>query len=133
MAVVCSNCRGTGEDQMVYEPFWGRKPRQGVARVNPGVVITPEVTNGGVSYETWRQNQESVEQTGREVREHFCPTRTGNPHGRSARTSPTSRSAPCSARRMSAGNGSTTNRNRPGWKTPKRKNQRRNHDARLPE
>ena len=76
MAVVCSNCRGTGEYWIIYLPFTGQKTRDDVTRVvqtNPGIRITPEITQGGVSYQEWQQDPGSVEQRGREVREHYCP------------------------------------------------------------
>ena len=77
IAVRCSRCRGTGQETIVYEPFQGLQKRAGVARVvqaNPGVVINPEITQGGVTYEEWLENPASANAPGREVREHYCPS-----------------------------------------------------------
>ena len=85
LAVVCNSCRGSGEKPMTYMPFQGRQTRDDVTRVvqtNPGIVLRPELTQGGVSYQEWQQNPESASKLGREVREYYCPAwwyRTGNP------------------------------------------------------
>ena len=34
VAVICIQCKGTGCDDLVYEPFTGRKPRVGVLFVH---------------------------------------------------------------------------------------------------
>ena len=44
-----------------------------MVRTNPGIVISLETTQGGVSYQEWQQDPGSVGQRGREVREHCCP------------------------------------------------------------
>lgn len=76
LAVVCKDCRGTGENQIVFRPFTGRQPRTDITQVvavNPGVTLAPEDTGGGVSYRQWEQDPDSVRELGREAREHYCP------------------------------------------------------------
>ena len=76
MAVVCHTCRGTGEEKIPYVPFTGRQEREDVLRVvstNPGIALTPDSTQGGVSYQQWLSNPDSVRERGREIREHTCP------------------------------------------------------------
>lgn len=85
LAVVCRQCGGAGKQTVTLVPFSGRQKRDGISRVlqtNPGIVLTPELTRGGVSYQEWLQDPESARQPGREAREHYCPAwwyRTADP------------------------------------------------------
>ncbi len=77
LAVVCGKCEGTGQKDISYTPFTGRKTRENVRKViqvNPGIVISPELTQGGAGYQEWLDNPESARSPGREVREFYCPT-----------------------------------------------------------
>ena len=86
-AVVCHQCKGTGRREMSveYEEFTGRKPRQDVKRVfrsGCGIVLHPIETPGGVSYQEWEDNPDSVHDLGNELRDHTCPKwyYQGGPH-----------------------------------------------------
>ena len=77
-AVVCKTCQGTGEQTMRFEyrAFEGRRLRKDVTQVyatGSGIVLSPQVTPGGVPYEQWQQHPESVDARGTELREQTCP------------------------------------------------------------
>jgi hypothetical protein len=75
-AVVCSRCKGSGKSKVTYRPFEGRKTQEGVTQVfaaNPGVVLAPSVTPGGVPYESWLSGDVDPRWSGCEAREHSCP------------------------------------------------------------
>ena len=75
-AVVCGRCAGSGCEQLKYTPFQGRKERPEIVQVwatSPGHVIVPGRYSGGVSYETWVANPNSVHALGSEIREVACP------------------------------------------------------------
>ena len=76
LAVVCRECRGSGMRPVTYTPFTGLRLRHDVRKVvqnNPGVVLIPELTRGGVGYQEWLERPESAREMGREVREFYCP------------------------------------------------------------
>ena len=76
--VVCLTCDGTGRKEMrfEYEDFTGKQRRNGVTQVyksSAGYVINPQVAQGGVPYEEWLENPESVNGRGTEIRNLACP------------------------------------------------------------
>ena len=77
--IVCHTCNSTGEQKMHFEftEFTGRKTRSGVTHVyrcNPGIFVDDKGTvPGGVSLQEWLQKPESVNEVGKEMREHTCP------------------------------------------------------------
>ena len=76
LAVVCKQCDGTGCKTLEYEPFTGLKPRDDVLRVlqvNPGIVLRPNDTQGGASYQEWLEHPEAAGELGREARDMYCP------------------------------------------------------------
>lgn len=77
-AVICHRCEGTGQrhETVEYEPFTGRKEKDGVTRVfatAAGIVLSPEITSGGVPLAEWEADGQSPYQAGVELRSHTCP------------------------------------------------------------
>ena len=77
-AVVCGTCKGTGREvcKHNYKEFKGREERIDVRQVYAacaGTILAPDVVPGGVSYENWKQNPNTVFALGRETRFHSCP------------------------------------------------------------
>ena len=77
-AVICHTCKGKGVQHISreYYEFTGRKRREEVKQVYAaacGIILNPDVTPGGVSYEEFLEDGESPKKIGREIREHTCP------------------------------------------------------------
>ena len=77
-AVVCNDCEGSGRQHIKreYQEFKGQKHREDITRVfatTAGIVIAPEITQGGVPYEVWKHDPQSVKRPGAELREFSCP------------------------------------------------------------
>lgn len=73
IGIQCHACKGTGCDTHTYEPFTGRKAKDGVRRVfqvNAGVAIQAD-TPGGVSYAEWLNH--CGFRRGTELRADTCP------------------------------------------------------------
>ena len=78
LMIVCNSCKGNGYTKIniSYTRFTGLINREGVERVisnNPGVVMAPSITKGGVSYAVFLKEPNSPHRFGREVREWYCP------------------------------------------------------------
>lgn len=81
--VQCSKCRGTGKIilRIKWEPFTGRKQREGIRhvyRVNPGIKVGEGGGHhfsdfGGVPYDQWLCIPTDKWPYGKEDREHTCP------------------------------------------------------------
>ena len=81
-AVVCHRCSGTGAEKITFEPFKGRKAKEGVKRVfstNPGNVLSAEdetdregnllpFSKYGCTYEEWVEGAQP-----RELEFLMCP------------------------------------------------------------
>ena len=77
-AVVCTTCGGTGEQHIKhqFEKFTGRKINPHVTRIyrtGAGIKLHADLVPGGVSYEKWLSDPESVNAPGNEIREFACP------------------------------------------------------------
>ena len=76
--VVCTTCDGTGQEHVKHQftEFTGRKIDPEVRRVyrtGAGIKLHPELVPGGVSYQEWLKDPDSVNTRGNEIREHACP------------------------------------------------------------
>ena len=87
-ASVCTRCDGTGRWERAFEfnEFTGRKTRDGIRHVyaqGGRIKLDPDVVPGGISYEEWLNDPESVNAPGHEIRGHTCPAGyyQGSPHG----------------------------------------------------
>jgi hypothetical protein len=82
-AVVCSNCKGTGAETIIFERFEERKPAKGVERIfktsagyihtSSGTIITDEGRNvdfseGGCTYREWLDGAEP-----KPLKNLYCP------------------------------------------------------------
>lgn len=74
--VVCSRCDGTGCMSITYEPFIYMARQEDVVKVievGSAFVLTPELTEGGVTYDEFLMDREATKERGKEAREWFCP------------------------------------------------------------
>lgn len=72
--VQCFICNGTGKTTYSYEEFMERKKRKDIVQVverNPGIMISPEIPMGGMSYDDWFAGKPF--EHGMEMREYTCP------------------------------------------------------------
>ena len=74
-AVVCTRCEGKGAEKIQITPFTEIKERNDITKV-----FTPQTTfiiddtlDGGVTYDEWRKDPQSVYQHGKETRSKYCP------------------------------------------------------------
>lgn len=77
-AVVCYRCNGTGKAKFEYQwrEFAEKKRKLNVVQVwrtGAGIVLAPGVCQGGVPYERWLTDPESVDAIGAENRTNCCP------------------------------------------------------------
>lgn len=77
-AVVCSSCKGAGRRtlKLAWRDPGGLKRRDDVRRVwasGCGICIAPSAVSGGVSYQEWLDDPDSVRKPDAEMRSHSCP------------------------------------------------------------
>lgn len=73
-AIACSQCNGTGCEIVEYEPFTERRKRNDIKQVFMGNEhVVNDNTVGGVSYEEWIDNPESIYEPENALRNYHCP------------------------------------------------------------
>ena len=78
-AVVCSSCDGTGKITIEHHPFIKRYNKPGTHKVfggNPGYPMD-ENTRGGVLYEEWKRDPDSVYEIDNAPQDLACPAQWG--------------------------------------------------------
>ena len=72
--VPCLECKGSGVILIEGTEFTGKKVRTDIEKVFPNTyMVISDFSRGGVSYEQWLANPNSVDDYGNELRDYNCP------------------------------------------------------------